>query len=57
LYALRPARDDRFAEPLISHRDVTTIMALLGDIRDQVIRIRRAVEEENGEEEAAEDDG
>jgi phage host-nuclease inhibitor protein Gam len=50
------ALDDVAVEAPISHRDVTTIMALLGDIRHEVIRIRRALEEENGEEEAAEDD-
>jgi phage host-nuclease inhibitor protein Gam len=44
-------------EPLISHSDVTTIMALLGDIQRDVFRIRRVSEDEDGEEEASEDDG
>jgi hypothetical protein len=43
-------------EPLISHGDVTTIMRLLADIQQDVMRIRRMLEEENGEEEAPEDD-
>jgi hypothetical protein len=43
-------------DPLISHQDVTTIMALLGDIKANVVRIRRVLEEANGEEEASEDD-
>ena len=44
-------------EPPIEHRDVTTIMALLGDIQRDVARIRRLLEEDDGEEEAPEDDG
>jgi hypothetical protein len=44
-------------EPPIDHRDVTTIMGLLGDIQHDVARIRRLLEDEDGqEEEAAEDD-
>jgi hypothetical protein len=45
-------------EPLISHRDVTTIMVLLGDIRTDVRAIRLLLEEDNGEaeEEAPEAD-
>ena len=41
------------------HRDVTTIMGLLGDIKADVRRIRRLLEEEDGEEEeeAGEPDG
>jgi phage host-nuclease inhibitor protein Gam len=35
----------------IEHRDVTTIMALLGDIKNDVRRIRTLLEDENGEEE------
>ena len=35
----------------IEHRDVTTIMALLGDIRDDVQAIRAQLEEDDGEEE------
>jgi hypothetical protein len=38
-------------EPLASHRDVTTITGLLADIRDEVIRIRELLEEDDGEEE------
>lgn len=45
-------------EPPIEHRDVTTIMRLLGDIQVDVSRIRRLLEDEDGEEEEApEDDG
>jgi hypothetical protein len=41
----------------ISHRDVTTIMGLLGDIQGDVRAIRNLLEEEDGgEEEAPEDD-
>ena len=43
-------------EPPIDHRDVTTIMGLLGDIQDDVAWIRRLLESEDGQEEAAEDD-
>lgn len=43
-------------EPPIDHRDVTTIMGLLGDIQDDVAWIRRLLEDEDGQEEAAEDD-
>jgi hypothetical protein len=45
----------RPVEP-ISHRDVTTIMGLIVDIRDHVAEIRRLLEEDNGEEEADEAD-
>jgi hypothetical protein len=38
-------------EPLISHRDVTTIMEILGDIRADIAAIRGVLEEDNGEEE------
>jgi uncharacterized protein YukE len=38
-------------EPPISHSDVTTIMRLLGDIRDDVRKIRNALEDDDGEEE------
>jgi phage host-nuclease inhibitor protein Gam len=44
-------------ESPIDHRDVTTIMALLGDIHDEVRRIRTLLEDANGEEEAEEDAG
>jgi hypothetical protein len=43
-------------EPPISHRDVTTVMALLGDIQEDVERIRMWLEDDDGEEEPAEDD-
>lgn len=46
-----------FIESPIEHRDVTTIMGLLGDIQHDVARIRRLLEDEDGqEEEAPEDD-
>jgi len=38
-------------EPPIEHRDVTTIMGQLADIREEVIRIRQLLEDEDGEEE------
>ena len=38
-------------EPAISHRDVTTIMALLGDLKEDVRKIRMLMEDGNGEEE------
>ncbi|MEX2210439.1 MAG: hypothetical protein WD689_01555 [Gaiellaceae bacterium] len=38
-------------EPPISHGDVTTIMGLVGDIRDELRKIRKLLEEEDGEEE------
>jgi hypothetical protein len=41
----------------ITHRDVTTVMALLGDIQEDVERIRRWLEDDDGEEKASEDDG
>jgi hypothetical protein len=43
-------------EPPIEHRDVTTIMALLGDIHYEVREIRRLLEDEDGEEEEAPED-
>jgi hypothetical protein len=50
--ARSPSRgDDRGVETPIEHRDVTTIMGLLGDIQADVRRIRRLLEDENGEEE------
>jgi hypothetical protein len=42
-------------EPPIEHRDVTTIMSLLGDIQADVRQIRELLEDD-GEEEAPEDD-
>ena len=45
------------AEPPIEHRDVTTIMRLIGDIQLDVSRIRELLEDEDGdEEELPEDD-
>jgi hypothetical protein len=43
-------------EPPIEHRDVTTIMGLLGYIQDDVRAIRALLEDEDGEEEASEAD-
>jgi hypothetical protein len=43
-------------EPPISHRDVTTIMGLLVDIRDDVAVIVGLLEDEDGEEEDSEAD-
>ena len=43
-------------EPLISHQDVTTIMRLLGDIKDDVRGIRDLLEDNGGEEEVPEAD-
>ncbi len=48
---IRNRGNDGFVEPPIEHRDVTTIMALLGDIKNDVRRIRTLLEDENGEEE------
>ena len=39
------------------HRDVTTIMAVLGDIRDDVREIRILLENDDAEEEHPEADG
>lgn len=38
-------------EPPITHNDVTTIMRILDDIHWDVRRIRRLLEDDNGEEE------
>jgi hypothetical protein len=46
----------RRLEPPIEHRDVTTIMGLLGDIQADVRHIRELLEDEDGEAEAPEDD-
>jgi hypothetical protein len=43
-------------EPLISHGDVTIIMRLLADIHDDVRRIKKLLEDEDGEEQTPEDD-
>ena len=58
LGAANHTSDHRSVEPPISHRDVTTIMRLLGDIQADVRTIRMLLEEEDGEgeEEAREDD-
>ena len=54
-YAVSSAR--RWSiEPLISHQDVTTIMSVLSDIQFDVGRIRRLLEDEDGEEEEAPED-
>jgi len=44
-------RNDVRIEPPISHCDVTIIMGVLGDIRQDVNAIRRVLEEDDGEEE------
>lgn len=46
-----PGRRWSTVEPPIEHRDVTTIMGLLGDIQADVSAIRELLEEEDGEEE------
>jgi hypothetical protein len=43
-------------EPLIDHRDVTTIMSLLADIQLDVRGIRDLLEDDDGEEEEAPED-
>jgi hypothetical protein len=42
-------------EPPIEHHDVTTIMRILADTHDEVVRIRMILEDDDDEEEAAED--
>ena len=42
-------------EPLISHGDITTIMRVLADIREDVNGILKLLEDEDGEEEAHEE--
>jgi len=49
-------RDDCRIEPLIDHKDVTTITGLLGDIKAGVHEIRLLPEDEDGEEEEPEAD-
>jgi hypothetical protein len=51
LVARARVRNDLPIELPISHRDVTTIMSVLGDIREDVNAIRRVLEEDDGEEE------
>jgi hypothetical protein len=46
--------EDARMEVPIEHRDVTTIMSLLGHIQADVKRIRALLEDENGEEEEEE---
>jgi hypothetical protein len=45
-------------EPPVTHRDVTTVMALLGDIKVDIHRIRQLLEgeDDDGEEEVPEAD-
>ncbi|HET6601878.1 MAG TPA: hypothetical protein VFG57_07910 [Gaiella sp.] len=43
-------------QPIATHEDLTTIMALLGDIYDETKRIRWLLEEDDGEQETEEDD-
>lgn len=43
-------------EPIATHEDVTTIMALLGDVYDETKRIRWLLEDDDGEQETEEDD-
>jgi hypothetical protein len=40
----------------VDHRDVTTVMAILGDIQHDVRAVRELLEDEDGEEEAPEAD-
>lgn len=47
---------DGAIEPLISHQDVTTIMELLADMKDDLHVIRELLEDDDGEEEAPEAD-
>ena len=42
--------------PIATHQDVTTVMELLADIRDEARWIRKLLEDEDGEEETEEDD-
>jgi hypothetical protein len=51
LAELRYRRKHSVIEPPIEHRDVTTIMGQLADIHDEVWRIRKLLEDEDGEEE------
>jgi hypothetical protein len=43
--------DDPGMEPVVSHSDVTTIMSLLADIKDDVRWFRELIERSDGEEE------
>jgi hypothetical protein len=44
-------RDHCCIELTVNHRDVTTIMGLIGDNRADVAAIRRLLEDDDGEEE------
>jgi hypothetical protein len=46
--------EDPGVEPPIEHRDVTTIMSMIGHIQADVRRIRVLLEDEDGEEEEEE---
>lgn len=48
--APRASVHDGTLEPPIEHRDVTTIMRMIGDIQGDVLRIRSLLEDEDGEE-------
>jgi hypothetical protein len=52
----RDRHEDFGIEPPIEHRDVTTIMGLLGDIQADVRVIRKMLEDDDGEEEEAPED-
>lgn len=43
-------------EQVATHQDVTTIMAILSDIRDETQRIRWLLEDDDGEQETEEDE-
>jgi len=44
------------SQPIATHEDVTTVMRLIAEIRDEAVHIRRILEDDDGEEEAEEDD-
>ena len=46
---------DVMEQPIATHRDVTTVMELLADIRDEARWIRQLLEADDGEEETEED--
>jgi len=47
-------RDSPRVEPLVYREEVLTIMGVLGDIRWELQRIRRTLQEDDGEEEEEE---
>ena len=47
-------RDPPSVEPVVYREEVLTIMAVLGDIRWELQRIRRTLQEDDGEEEEEE---